>query len=196
LVFPVAFLDTAFYWWIFVSLLRTISQLQVRKQTIKLEMYRRFLITLVVSGVISALVIFSQLMVQMTKEPDDTWQTDWIWAAFWHILYFAILLAIAIIWRPTDNNTRYAYTELLVDNPEEEIHLQPLNLVTQRSKKEDETSIVGNSTAGSSNGNSQGSQKDVKIDENKDAKILEIPVSFSIDDADEENGLLERSKLE
>jgi len=185
LVFPVAFLDTVFYWWIFVSILKTISQLQLRKQTIKLQMYRKFLITLVVSGIISSMVIFSQLVVQITTDPDDTWQTDWIWTAFWHILYLAILVSIAIIWRPTTNNTRYAYNELSVDaEGEEEIHLQSLSLISQRKGKEEETS-------------KQDEPEEVKVSGNtKDLPMIEIPVSFSIDDNDEEAGGLERSKLQ
>lgn len=39
------------------------------------------------------------------------WSTWWIFQAFWHLLYFSILLAIAILWRPTTNNIRYAYKE-------------------------------------------------------------------------------------
>ena len=39
------------------------------------------------------------------------WSTWWIFQAFWHLLYFSILLAIAFLWRPTTNNTRYAYKE-------------------------------------------------------------------------------------
>lgn len=39
------------------------------------------------------------------------WSTWWIFQAFWHLLYFSILLAIAFLWRPTTNNARYAYQE-------------------------------------------------------------------------------------
>lgn len=49
--------------------------------------------------------------------------TDWkeLWAdeAFWHVLFSLLLLVIMILWRPTNNNQRYAFTPLL-DNPEDE----------------------------------------------------------------------------
>jgi len=38
---------------------------------------------------------------------------------FWHILFSVLLLVIMILWRPTNNNQRYAFTPLL-DNPEDE----------------------------------------------------------------------------
>jgi len=148
LVFPVAILDTFFYWWIFLSLLRTIQQLSLRRQVIKLAMYKRFFLTLIASGLVTALVILIQLFVSVSVSSDETWSWWWIWNGFWHLLYFLILAVIALLWRPTTNNTRYACAEMS-DYPgsgsggtgvdEEEIRLQPLSVlipdsVTQRKK--------------------------------------------------------------
>lgn len=47
------------------------------------------------------------------------WRNIWIDTAFWHILFSVLLLVIMILWRPTNNNQRYAFTPLL-DNPEDE----------------------------------------------------------------------------
>jgi len=129
LVLPVAALDTSFYWWIFLSLLRTISQLQVRKQLIKLSMYKWFLGLLAFSGVISGIITLIQIIVLSVSDTDKTWKAQWLWTAFWHLLYVIILCFIAVIWRPTSNNTRYAYTEMNPDG--EEITLQPLNALTE-----------------------------------------------------------------
>jgi len=138
IVFPVALLDTGFYWWIFLSLIRTISQLQIRKQTIKLVMYKRFFFTLIISGIISALIIVIQLLLTVSDDLDKQWRIQFLWTAFWHLLYLAILLAIAVLWRPTDNNTRYAYSEM---GPEpEEFTLQSLNVIgdaIQRKTRDD-----------------------------------------------------------
>jgi len=172
LVFPSAILDTTFYWWIFYSLLRTISQLGVRKQTIKLRMYKRFFATLIISGLLSSLVIIVQMFVTVTSDPDNIWQTNWLWTAFWQILYLIILVAIVFLWRPTSNNTRYAYSEMN-DMDTEEITLQPL-------------SPIGDMLQRSSS---------VKLEEQAPSKVVEIPVSFSIDDDDRDEEL-ERSKLQ
>jgi len=134
LVIPVALLDTFFYWWIFLSLVRTITQLIYRKQPIKLEMYKKLFVTLVLSGLISGLIVVYQLYfftfsltcaieievtdneniryIVLTSSVDERWETWWIWESFWHILYFLVLLVICVLWRPTENNTRYAYSEL------------------------------------------------------------------------------------
>ena len=47
----------------------------------------------------------------VTGSEDSMWDTWWEFQAFWHILYYAILVAIVYLWRPTTNNTRYAYVE-------------------------------------------------------------------------------------
>jgi len=130
LVIPVALLDTFFYWWIFLSLARTISQLTIRKQPLKLGMYRTLFFTLVLSGLVSAGVVIYQLYVVMSSEVDERWETWWMWEAFWHLLYFFVLVAIAVLWRPTANNTRYAYVELKEGEEEDEeggINMGPMS---------------------------------------------------------------------
>lgn len=47
------------------------------------------------------------------------WKELWQDEAFWHVLFSSLLLVIMILWRPTNNNQRYAFTPLL-DNPEDE----------------------------------------------------------------------------
>lgn len=50
------------------------------------------------------------------------WKELWIDEAYWHILFSVLLLVIMILWRPTNNNQRYAFTPLLdaADDDEEE----------------------------------------------------------------------------
>lgn len=111
IIFPAALLDTIFYWWIFLSLMRTINQLKLRKQDVKLHMYTNFFIVLAIGGVLTTLVIVYQTLLVVTSSEDAMWSTWWTFQAFWHLLYFFILFAIAYLWRPTTNNTRYAYKE-------------------------------------------------------------------------------------
>ena len=35
------------------------------------------------------------------------------WQAFWHLLFSVILCVIMVLWRPSKNNQRYAFTPLL-----------------------------------------------------------------------------------
>ena len=41
------------------------------------------------------------------------WRDLWIDEAFWHLLFSVILLVIMILWTPSKNNQRYAFTPLL-----------------------------------------------------------------------------------
>jgi hypothetical protein len=135
LVFPVAMLDTAFYWWIFLSLLKTIQQLIVRRQPIKLSMYRYFLGTLGFSGLVSSVIIVVQVIINVSYDQDQLWRSIWVWNAFWHTLYFIILIAIVILWRPTENNSRYAYSEM---PQEEDVQLTNLSEKVEAPKNEEE----------------------------------------------------------
>merc|ERR1712137_197376 len=128
IIFPAALLDTIFYWWIFLSLSRTIQQLTLRKQEVKLRMYTSFLYVLIGSGFVTVAVIIYQTILIITSSEDAMWNTWWIFQAFWHLLYFTIMLAIAFLWRPTTNNTRYAYKE--ADDIE-------LNLISKSGGKSD-----------------------------------------------------------
>jgi hypothetical protein len=65
------------------------------------------------------------------------WSSEWLKTGFWHLLYFSVLTAIAILWRPTENNTRYAY----VESEDAEIMLEEVHTVegvTQRRTKEED----------------------------------------------------------
>jgi len=105
-------------------------------------MYKSLFVVLVLSGICSTFVVIYQLLVTATsKSVDEHWRTWWIWDAFWHVLYFFVLAALAFLWRPTSNNTRYAFVELKEgdeeDDEENGISLVPmtsLGEMTQRTR--------------------------------------------------------------
>ena len=47
------------------------------------------------------------------------WKELWVDTAFWHIFFCAILVVIMFLWRPSQNNQRYAFTPLLDDSEDE-----------------------------------------------------------------------------
>jgi len=47
------------------------------------------------------------------------WKERWVDTAFWHIFFCAILVVIMFLWRPSQNNQRYAFTPLLDDSEDE-----------------------------------------------------------------------------
>ena len=41
------------------------------------------------------------------------WRDLWVDEAFWHLLFSILLLCIMVLWTPSKNNQRYAFTPLL-----------------------------------------------------------------------------------
>lgn len=117
---PFAVLNTAFIWWMFVSLQRTRQQLILRRQTLKSELYRTFFNFLIAVAVVSALSALYQIWLNAIAT-DDQWTMRWIWAAFWGFLFFLVLAVVAFLWRPRKNNTRYGYSDTGMDDEDDTI---------------------------------------------------------------------------
>ncbi|XP_031435227.1 transmembrane protein 87A isoform X1 [Clupea harengus] len=118
---PLALLDSSLCWWIFVSLAQTIKTLKLRRNPVKLSLYRHFTNTLIFAVIAS--IIF---MVWTTKkfrfaDCQSDWMELWVDDAFWRFLFSIILLVIMFLWRPSANNQRYAFTPLMDDSDDEEI---------------------------------------------------------------------------
>uniref|UniRef100_A0A1L8DK40 Putative lung seven transmembrane receptor n=3 Tax=Nyssomyia neivai TaxID=330878 RepID=A0A1L8DK40_9DIPT len=115
---PLAVLDSAICWWIFTSLVQTTRTLRLRRNMVKLSLYRHFTNTLIFAVIASVIFMLYSLKSHRMASCSD-WKELWVDDAFWHILFSSLLLVIMILWRPTNNNQRYAFTPLL-DNPEDE----------------------------------------------------------------------------
>lgn len=103
---PRAFLETSFFYWIMLSLIRTIQQLILRKQQLKLNVYKTFFGVLV--GIILVTVVIL-LYLAITK---PSWKNKWLVDGVWDLLFFIVLLSIALLWRPRKNNTLYGAESL------------------------------------------------------------------------------------
>ncbi|KAE9596003.1 hypothetical protein Lal_00030746 [Lupinus albus] len=120
LVLPVALLDACFILWIFSSLSKTLEKLQIRKSMAKLELYRKFTNSLAVTVLLSVLWIGYELYFHASDPLSELWRRAWIIPAFWTLLAYVILLVICILWAPSQNPTRYAYSEETGDEFDEE----------------------------------------------------------------------------
>ncbi|KAF4090063.1 hypothetical protein AMELA_G00047650 [Ameiurus melas] len=113
---PLALLDSSL-----CCLAQTIKTLKLRRNPVKLSLYRHFTNTLIFAVIAS--VIF---MVWTTKkfrlaDCQADWMELWVDDAFWRFLFSIILLVIMFLWRPSANNQRYAFTPLIDDSDDEEI---------------------------------------------------------------------------
>ncbi|KAK8582635.1 hypothetical protein V6N13_069407 [Hibiscus sabdariffa] len=111
LVLPDAFLDAFLILWIFTSLSKTLEQLQVKRISAKLDLYRKFSNALAVAVIASVGWITFEVYFKATDPFNERWQSAWIITAFWDILSFALLCVICYLWAPSQSSQRYAYSE-------------------------------------------------------------------------------------
>uniref|UniRef100_A0A3Q2WLC1 Transmembrane protein 87B n=1 Tax=Haplochromis burtoni TaxID=8153 RepID=A0A3Q2WLC1_HAPBU len=111
-----AMFDSCAIWFISFHLAQTIKTLKLRRNPVKLSLYRHFTNTLIFAVIgKSCSYIFTPVF--CLKD----WIELWVEDAFWRFLFSVILLVIMFLWRPSANNQRYAFTPLIDDSDDEEI---------------------------------------------------------------------------
>jgi len=148
----VSVFEVCFYYWVLLSLIRTIQQLTLRRQALKLNMYKYFLGILIVAGIIAGILLlyYVFLKFELLKSP---WQNNWIALSFWDALYLFVMTGTAFLFRPRENNLRYGYAEFFTEDDddiddENEIPLDTIkvngtetkhrkNIVEKKKKKKD-----------------------------------------------------------
>eukprot|EP00036_Acanthoecidae_sp_10tr_P018349 CAMPEP_0206312618 /NCGR_PEP_ID=MMETSP0106_2-20121207/14086_1 /ASSEMBLY_ACC=CAM_ASM_000206 /TAXON_ID=81532 /ORGANISM="Acanthoeca-like sp., Strain 10tr" /LENGTH=527 /DNA_ID=CAMNT_0053743931 /DNA_START=20 /DNA_END=1603 /DNA_ORIENTATION=- len=126
---PLSVLDAFVLWWIFFALHSTMKILALRQNKIKLLLYHRFRMLLAFFAIGSIVFFGWTLYNNWDTATNHSWENFWVQEAFLHILFTIVLVGILVLWRPTMNNSRYAYaaleTDLLDDEEEEEYHVVP-----------------------------------------------------------------------
>jgi len=138
-VIPAAALDTGFYYWIILSLIRTTQQLTLRKQVVKLQLFKSFFVALICSGVIALIMILYQGYVRWSSTILNE-RKAWLLDFFWDGLFFFLLTTLAFLWRPRQNNSRYGYAEFFTEDEgdDNQIPLETIN-VSKRKKEENKS---------------------------------------------------------
>ncbi|XP_040901585.1 transmembrane protein 87A isoform X2 [Toxotes jaculatrix] len=165
---PLAVLDSTLCWWIFVSLAQTMKLLRLRRNVVKLSLYRHFTNTLIFAVIASVIfIIWTTKTFRLSKCLSD-WRELWIDDAFWRFLFSIILLVIMFLWRPSANNQRYAFSPLVDEESDEEEKEPMMN-----------EAFEGMKMRGTKN-ETNGSAKASKVDE--DLKWVEENIPSSIAD--------------
>ncbi|MBA0878757.1 hypothetical protein Goshw_019879 [Gossypium schwendimanii] len=121
LVLPVSLLDACFIIWIFSALSQTLEKLQIRRSMAKFALYRKFTNSLAISVLLSIAWVGYEVLYFNAADPlSELWQRAWIIPAFWNLLAFVLLVVICSLWAPSNNPTRYAYSEETGDELEED----------------------------------------------------------------------------
>ncbi|KAK6101616.1 Lung seven transmembrane receptor family protein [Brugia pahangi] len=116
---PLVLVEVVIFWWIFTSLISTMRVLKMRRNMVKLSVYRHFTNALCFSAFISIIFMCWTIYIHNMQRCLVDWKEYWIDTAFWHIQFCCILVVIMILWRPSRNNQRYAFTPLLDDSEDE-----------------------------------------------------------------------------
>ncbi|XP_063958513.1 transmembrane protein 87A-like isoform X1 [Lytechinus pictus] len=109
---PISVLDAVVCWWIFRSLVDTSRTLRLRRNLVKLWLYRHFTNALIFCVVAAVIFLVWSLKAHRMTKCVKNWNEIWVDDAYWHILFCVILIVIMILFRPTANNQRYAYSVL------------------------------------------------------------------------------------
>ncbi|EOA99765.1 Transmembrane protein 87A, partial [Anas platyrhynchos] len=123
---PLAFLDTALCWWISFTILlggvltQTMKLLKLRRNVVKLSLYRHFTNTLILAVAASIVFIIWTTMKFRLVDCQSDWQELWVDDAIWRLLFSMILFVIMILWRPSANNQRFAFSPLSEEEDDDE----------------------------------------------------------------------------
>lgn len=122
-IFPLSITMTIFYVWTLNSITGTIRDLELRKQHVKVIMYKR-LYKLLVFSVMAVVAIFILNMFAFSGRmaigwAAKNWKYRWIMLdGLLNVLYFVVFFVIVILWRPTSNNARYGLMQISQDEEE------------------------------------------------------------------------------
>ncbi|KAK5857920.1 hypothetical protein PBY51_011129 [Eleginops maclovinus] len=187
-------IDSCVMWWIFISLSQTIRLLQLRRNVVKLALYKHFTNTLIFSVVASIIFIIWTTKVFKLVDCQTGWRDLWVDDAFWRLLFSTILLVIMVLLRPSANSQRFSHSPLIDEDDDEEEAKEPML----------NDAFEGMKMRGSKP-DSNGSQKllskedeDLKwVEENIPTSVVDVALPVMLDEEEEIlKTKLERSKME
>lgn len=89
--------DAIWYFWIVVSLLDTLQELEDKKQTAKLSIFLKFRNLIIVALIVSSIytIIFGYLFIDESIEID--WKYQWFYnEGIWNLFYLLILIYMLV----------------------------------------------------------------------------------------------------
>ncbi|XP_076785682.1 transmembrane protein 87A isoform X6 [Arvicanthis niloticus] len=186
-------IDACIILWIFISLTQTMKLLKLRRNIVKLSLYRHFTNTLILAVAASIVFIIWTTMKFRIVTCQSDWRELWVDDAIWRLLFSMILFVIMILWRPSANNQRFAFSPLSEEDEEDE-QKEPM-------LKESFEGMKMRSTKQEPNGNSKANktqEDDLKwVEENVPSSVTDVALPALLD-SDEERMIthFERSKME
>ncbi|XP_074183973.1 transmembrane protein 87A isoform X3 [Rhinolophus sinicus] len=185
-------IDACIILWIFISLTQTMKLLKLRRNIVKLSLYRHFTNTLILAVAASIVFIIWTTMKFRIVTCQSDWRELWVDDAIWRLLFSMILFVIMVLWRPSANNQRFAFSPLSEEEEDDE-QKEPM-------LKESFEGMKMRSTKQEPNGNTKvnKAEDDLKwVEENVPSSVTDVALPALLD-SDEERMIthFERSKME
>ncbi|XP_058017999.1 transmembrane protein 87A isoform X1 [Ahaetulla prasina] len=191
--FGLSIIDSCIIYWIFISLTQTMKLLKLRRNVVKLSLYRHFTNTLILAIAASIVFIIWTTLKFRLMDCKSDWQELWVDDAIWRLLFSMILFVIMILWRPSANNQRFAFSPLSEEDEDDE-QKEPM-------LKESFEGMKMRTSKQESNGNpksNKAQEDDLKwVEENVPSSVTDVALPALLD-SDEERMIthFERSKME
>ncbi|KAJ8776886.1 hypothetical protein J1605_015063 [Eschrichtius robustus] len=96
-----------------VNLTQTMKLLKLRRNIVKLSLYRHFTNTLILAVAASIVFIIWTTMKFRIVTCQSDWRELWVDDAIWRLLFSMILFVIMVLWRPSANNQRFGDSSYL-----------------------------------------------------------------------------------
>nr|CDS29980.2 Transmembrane receptor eukaryota [Hymenolepis microstoma] len=129
---PMIAVELAILWWSFSYLVSTLRETRMRRNKVKHRLYRIFSALLIGVSLVSVICMCVSIFLLHWKPCTRAWRYIWFDETFWQLLFFAVLFAIVILWRPSSTNRLYARSAFLdpdVDPPPEDLEERLLDVI-------------------------------------------------------------------
>jgi len=121
---PTTILDFVILFWIFWELFWSLAFLKDKKQSEKFALFKKLALILAGAYIVSFVFFIIEIAASLGGYYNTWWRGWWVFDAYWPCLHFSLVLIIGLLWRPSGNNARYAFSAQLQDDThgEEEMH--------------------------------------------------------------------------
>lgn len=113
LAVPALLTDMVFLMWIYGTLANMIKELRELNETYKLQMFKSLAWTLGTFVTLFTVLTVAMLAAEGSQEQSWQWKWEWVQVVSWEILNFCMLVAVSIIWRPSERSAMLAYSKQL-----------------------------------------------------------------------------------
>ena len=109
ILFPAAVMNAIAMLWTYGSLTETVETLEKENQTVKLKHFTTFRFAM--AGAFTTVVLWAVVLmgVESIGEIKTNYEMAWVFDVGPDALYMLIFSAVMVIWRPTQNSSRYGY---------------------------------------------------------------------------------------